>query len=209
VPSALKYKQRSRARFDTMAADYGAHLAGKHAARLYGGVVKAIEELRPAILLDVGCGNGNLLALLDDGRLTLAGADLSPEMIKQAKTKLGDRVELKVADSESLPWNSSAFDAITCTDSFHHYPSPEKVLVEMRRVLKPGGHLVIADPWAPEPFRWILNFFFKFSNSGDVKVYSMDEWKPLVEAGGFQVSRLERHGSSMLLVAQSRDTTRT
>ncbi|HTV56717.1 MAG TPA: class I SAM-dependent methyltransferase, partial [Terriglobia bacterium] len=183
--------------------DYGAHLAGKHAASLYGRVVKAIEEFNPSAILDVGCGNGNLLALLNDGVRSLAGADLSPEMIKQARAKLGDRVDLKIADSEALPWESGAFDALSCTDSFHHYPNPQKVLEEMRRVLKPAGHLVIADPWAPQPFRWIVNFFFKFGKSGDVKLYSMEEWRPLIEASGFKVVRLERHKSSMLLVAQS------
>jgi ubiquinone/menaquinone biosynthesis C-methylase UbiE len=202
LPSAIKYKQRSRARFDEMAENYGARLAGKHAATLYPGVVKGIKELNPSSLLDVGCGNGNLLSLLNDGIRTLAGADLSPEMIKHAKAKLGERVDLKLADSESLPWDSGAFDAVTCTDSFHHYPSPEKVLQEMRRVLKPAGHIVIADPWAPQPFRWVLNFMFKFGKSGDVKLYSMEEWKLIMAAGGFQIKRLENHRSSMLLIAQ-------
>jgi ubiquinone/menaquinone biosynthesis C-methylase UbiE len=122
---ALKYKQRSRARFDKMAGDYGAHLAGKHAATLYGRGVKAIEEINPSAVLDVGRGNGNLLALLNDGARSLAGADLSPGMIKQARARLGDRVDLKLADSEALPWESGAFDAISCTDSFHHNPNPQ------------------------------------------------------------------------------------
>lgn len=186
-----------------MAASYGAHLAGKHAATLYERVVKAVDELHPSSLLDVGCGNGNLLALLGNGERSLAGADLSPEMIKHAQKKLGDSVDLKMADSERLPWNSGSFDAITCTDSFHHYPSPERVLLEMSRVLKPRGHLVIADPWAPTPFRWIVNFLFKFTRSGDVKLYSMDEWTRMMDATGFQITRLANCSSSMLLVARS------
>jgi ubiquinone/menaquinone biosynthesis C-methylase UbiE len=121
-------------------------------------------------------------------------------MIKQAKATLGGKVDLKVADSETLPWESGTFDAITCTDSFHHYPSPEKVLQGMRRVLKPNGHLVIADPWVPQPFRWTLNLLFTLGKSGDVKLYSMKEWKLLMEASGFQLTRLECHKSSMLLV---------
>jgi 2-polyprenyl-3-methyl-5-hydroxy-6-metoxy-1,4-benzoquinol methylase len=72
LPSALKYKQRSRTRFDRMAQDYGAHLAGKHAATLYPRVVKVIEGLQPSSVLDVGCGNGNLLVLLNDGARNLA-----------------------------------------------------------------------------------------------------------------------------------------
>lgn len=205
MPSALTYKQRSRARFDEMAASYGAHLAGKHAATLYERVVKAVDELHPSSLLDVGCGNGNLLALLGRSERSLAGADLSPEMIKHARKKLGDSVDLKETDSENLPWNSSSFDAITCTDSFHHYPNPEKVLLEMRRVLKPGGHIVIADPSAPALFRWIVNFSFKFTKSGDVKLYSTDEWKRMMNSTGFRVARLERQRTSVLLIAQKSD----
>jgi ubiquinone/menaquinone biosynthesis C-methylase UbiE len=203
LPSAQSYKQRSRARFDSMASSYGNHLAGKHAAKLYPVVVKAVDELNPSSVLDVGCGNGNLLALLNNGSRKLAGADLSPEMLRHARAKLGDRFELKVTDSENLPWGPGSFDAITCTDSFHHYPNPAQVLLEMRRVLKPGGHVVIADPWAPAPFRWIVNFLFRFGISGDVKLYSTEEWRRMMDAAGFQPSRLENQSSSMLLVARS------
>jgi ubiquinone/menaquinone biosynthesis C-methylase UbiE len=203
LPSAQSYKQKSRDRFDSVASSYGNHLAGRHAAKLYPVVVKAVDELSPSSVLDVGCGNGNLLALLNNSSRKLAGADLSPEMLRHAWAKLGDGIDLKVTDSENLPWNPGSFDAITCTDSFHHYPNPAQVLLEMRRVLKPGGYIVIADPWAPAPFRWIVNFLFRFGISGDVKLYSTAEWRRMMDAAGFQLSRLENQSSSMLLVARS------
>jgi ubiquinone/menaquinone biosynthesis C-methylase UbiE len=78
-----------------MADSYEEHLAGKHAATLYRRVASAVEELHPSSLLDVGCGDGNLLALLGNSEPSLAGADLSPEMIKYARKKLGDSVDLK------------------------------------------------------------------------------------------------------------------
>jgi ubiquinone/menaquinone biosynthesis C-methylase UbiE len=198
LPSALSYKQRSRARFDSMAERYEDSLAGKHAAKLY----QAVEELNPSSLLDLGCGKGNLLTLLNSRERRLAGADLSPEMLKLARARLDDSVDLKLADSETLPWGSGGFDAITCTDSFHHYPRPEKVLREMHRILKLGGHIVIADPWAPATFRWIVNLSFKFTKSGDVKLYSMNEWKNMMDATDFRVARLEHQRASMLLIAR-------
>jgi ubiquinone/menaquinone biosynthesis C-methylase UbiE len=71
-----------------MANSYGNHLAGRHAAKLYPMVVKVVDELGPSSVLDVGCGNGNLLALLDNGNRKLAGADLSPEMLRHAGQSL-------------------------------------------------------------------------------------------------------------------------
>jgi ubiquinone/menaquinone biosynthesis C-methylase UbiE len=202
LPSVLSYKQRSRTRFDSMADRYEDSLAGKHAAKLYQAVVNAVEELNPSSLLDLGCGKGNLLTLLKSRERRLAGADLSLEMIKLARARLGDGVDLKLADSETLPWGSGSFDTITCTDSFHHYPCPEKVLQEVHRILGPGGHLVIADPWAPATFRWMVNLSFKFTRSGDVKLYSMKEWEKMMDATDFRVVHLEHQRTSVLLIAR-------
>src|SRR4029079_13648594 len=57
-------------------------------------------------------------------------------------------------DSERLPFKSGAFDAVTCANSFHHYPHQQQAVAEMHRVLKPGGPLPLVDgyrdgPWGP------------------------------------------------------------
>ena len=74
-----------------------------------------------------------------------------PELILQnilkiARDKSGEKADLRVGDSENLPFDDDTFDMITCTDSFHHYPNSENVLAEIRRVLRPQGRLLIADP---------------------------------------------------------------
>ena len=53
-------------------------------------------------------------------------------MIEMAKKNLGNSAELKVGDSEYMPWKDNFFDVIVCNASFHHYPNPEKVLSEMK-----------------------------------------------------------------------------
>ncbi len=48
-------------------------------------------------------------------------------------------------DSERLPFASGSFDIVTCANSFHHYPRQDRAVAEMRRVLRPGGRLMIID----------------------------------------------------------------
>ena len=67
------------------------------------------------------------------------------------------------------------FDVVICNDSFHHYPSPEKVLDEAYRVLKNSGLIIIGDCWQPPLARQIMNIYMKYSKEGDVKIYSKKE----------------------------------
>ena len=104
-------------------------------------------------VLDVGCGPGTL-ALLMATKVApggeVVGIDASPQMIERAtqkakKAAAGARFE--VAAIESLPLVDASFDASTSTFMLHHLPHDvqTKGLAEVRRVLKPGGQLLIAD----------------------------------------------------------------
>ena len=92
-------------------------------------------------------------------------------MIEEAKKKIGDNAKLYLGDAENLPFEDSLFDTVICNDSFHHYPSPDKVVKEVSRVLKKGGLFIIGDCWQPAGARQIMNFYMKHSKSGDVKIY--------------------------------------
>ncbi len=198
------HKQESRAAFDKVANQYDSDFTGKHASQLYDRVAETTRKFAPVSVLDVGCGTGNLLALLNQDHTHLYGVDLSPEMLKYARRRLGPEADLELADSEKLPWAAEQFDVVTCTDSFHHYPQPLHVLDEMRRVLKPQGHLIIGEPWLPQPFMRLINFAFRFSKDGDVKVYSQAEWTDMLNATGFALLRWEKvNSTSIILTAES------
>jgi ubiquinone/menaquinone biosynthesis C-methylase UbiE len=124
--------------------------------------------------LDVGCGTGALLSLVAEQRkgLQLFGIDLSEEMIRVAKAKLGEKADLKVSDSERLPFEDDKVDLITCTFSFHHYPNPKAVLAEMKRVLSPQGKLIVFDPLLFAPIRQIFNLSAPFRREGAVRFVS-------------------------------------
>lgn len=177
------YREKSKKTFDTDAQVYDQTSNGKHSAKLYSSVVKEIKSADYRTLLDVGCGTGNVLALLPSEKI-LYGIDLSDKMIKIAQNRL-PTTNFVIGDSENLPWKDATFDVINCTDSFHHYPHPDNVLKEMFRVLKNGGRLVIADPFYSRVKRFCINSFIPFSNSGDFRVYSQEEITSLLKNAGF------------------------
>lgn len=59
--------------------------------------------------------------------------------------------------------------------------------MEMKRVLKHGGSLMITDPWAPNPWRFLANLIARtgLNRGGDIKVYSQKEMEELLEKCGF------------------------
>jgi ubiquinone/menaquinone biosynthesis C-methylase UbiE len=197
---AEDYKIESREKFHKQAEKYDSGNKGKHARSLYESVINKLDELSFNNLLDVGCGTGNLLKLISTRYdVQISGVDLTPKMLNITRIKLGDEADLKVADSEELPFDNDKFDMVICTDSFHHYPHPEKVLAEIRRVLQQDGMLLIADPYTPAPLRQLVNLYFKLSRSGDVKVYPESDIRKLLEEAGFISIEYEHAGTNAFI----------
>lgn len=170
MPSkALQYKSNTKISFDKKSVNYDETYDGRYCGKMYQGVMAKLRMQPFESLLDVGCGTGTILAMVlsENKSAKISGIDLSEEMLKKASANLGDKAELVNGDSDNLPWKDNTFDVIVCNASFHHYPQPEKVLAEMRRVLKPNGRAIIADPWWPNPRRLLINLFLKSPfNSG-------------------------------------------
>lgn len=123
-----------------------AQLAGVQAELL------ALAALQPGErVLDVACGTGLVSyaaaqAVGPAGRV--CGIDLSGEMVRAAQRKAIDQPGLPVGfermDAESLAWPDASFDVVLCALGLMYMPEPERALREMRRVLRPGGRLVVA-----------------------------------------------------------------
>lgn len=197
------YKDDARKTFDKMAVKYEKHYYGSQSRILYKKVALKIENFKNEYILDLGCGKGLFLEIIKGYKSKFYGADISPVMIKCAQEKAGNYVELKVADSENLPWGDNTFDIIVCILSFHHYPSPEKSFNEMKRVLKNKGHITIAELWIPEPLRYLTNLYMssKFNRTGDVKVYSKNEWLNMLENAGFVNINIDKTSSIYLIIS--------
>ncbi|TCL58951.1 methyltransferase family protein [Kineothrix alysoides] len=170
-------KEKSKTAFNQQAPTYDIDMKGAHARNLYPALLKKLSNIEYHTVLDLGCGTGAIIqAILREAPdKEVYGIDISEKMLQKAKEKLTGKATLTLGDSEHLPYQDSLFDVIYCNDSFHHYPHPEKVLAEAHRVLKPGGTIIIGDCWLPFVSRIIMNVFIRFSNEGDVKIYSERE----------------------------------
>ncbi len=104
-----------------------------------------------ARVLDVGCGTGRLLRQLATARprFRLFGVDMSPSYARAARELLSDvpEVSMTAENAESLPYRDAYFDVVTSVYLFHELPRASRrgVLREMKRVLLPGGLLVLED----------------------------------------------------------------
>ena len=95
-------------------------------------------------VLDVGCGNGRYLAELRTRghRGFVCGADLSDGMLRSARPAAGAD-PLLVSDAQSLPFASESFDVALMMHMLYHVPDRPKALAEIRRVVRPGGAVLV------------------------------------------------------------------
>lgn len=147
--------------------------------------------------LEVAVGTALNLPHYPDG-VRLTGIDLSPEMLAIARTRAaetGREIELREADAHSLPFADSSFDTVVCTYSLCNIPDPERAVSEMRRVLLPGGKLILVDHIrsSVRPIFWFQKMieFFSIRLEGEHMTR-----RPLeqVKAEGLDVIERERLG---------------
>ena len=104
----------------------------------------------PVRVLDLCCGTGDLafLAEVASGSARVAGVDFTFPMLRVAsrrRTEAGRRTTFAQGDALRLPFGDSRFDVITIGYGLRNIADPAAALVEMRRVLAPGGRLVVLD----------------------------------------------------------------
>lgn len=161
--------------------------------RMQEAVVSFIDIKENISFLDVGCGTGKAVgqaAALARGKGLFYGVDLSARMIEKAQEnfKGSDAVHFIRADVGSIPLDSGFFDAIICTNSFHHYLHPCGALKEIYRLLKRGGKLYLLDPTADSWFIRLIDTIGKLVEPAHVRLYSTEEFKKLFADAGLSYS---------------------
>jgi ubiquinone/menaquinone biosynthesis C-methylase UbiE len=128
---------------EAYAADNETNLLNGHYER--PAMVSLAGDVAGRRILDVGCGAGPLSAALRDKGAIMSGFDLSAEMIQLARRRLGGDADLTVADlADPLPYADAAFDDVVASLVLHYLEDWTKPLAELRRVLKPGGRLIMS-----------------------------------------------------------------
>lgn len=103
-----------------------------------------LEQSAPGRALDAACGTGRHARRLVDLGHTVVGVDLSAEMLERARTRVPE-AEFTTADLSHLPLESDSFDVVVCGLALDHSPSLVDPLREMRRVVRPGGRIIVSD----------------------------------------------------------------
>lgn len=161
---------------------------------------------RPIRLLDVGCGTGVFAARVREAlpAASVWGVDLVAGMIRQGAPRWrshAGHVQPIQADSEHLPFDSGSFDVVTCSNSFHHYPRQDRAVGEMRRVLKPGGRLMLIDGYRDAPYGWFIYDVCVAGVEGAVHHCSRERLRNLFREAGFSetIQKVHRGFAPFLL----------
>jgi 2-polyprenyl-3-methyl-5-hydroxy-6-metoxy-1,4-benzoquinol methylase len=107
-----------------------------------------LRKLADRKVLEIGCGRGGFSKYLLECGADLVAADFSDAAVAIAKQLLSNapHCEAIVADIQDLPFSDNSFDVVVSLETLEHVPDPDKGLVELVRVTKPGGKLVISTP---------------------------------------------------------------
>ena len=203
----------SRKGYDKISSDFS------HTRKWFWPELRFVRDLIPdgAHILDVGCGNGRFLGVLEGKSLSYTGLDFSKELIEIAREQNRERANTTfvVGDALALPFADKSFDVVVSFAVLHHIPSHAyrvEFLREMARVVKPESLIVLTawNVWRARPWTILLFAFKKLSgltrlDFGDaiigfntkknvrfVHALTAREIRSLAEEAGLTVKRLEK-----------------
>lgn len=130
-----------------------------------------LKPAKPAEILDVATGTADVAILMAKilKPRRIVGIDIANQMLEFGRVKIQDAglqevITLETGDSEHLRFETDTFDALTVAFGVRNFENLEKGLAEMRRVLRPGGRVVILEFSKPHifPFKQLYNSYFKY-----------------------------------------------
>jgi len=143
--------------------------------------IRQLSESKPKLILDVATGTGDV-AIMASGLLhpdKITGIDISEGMLEVGRHKvrklgLEEKIELLKGDSEAINFRNDSFDAVTVAFGVRNFQNLEKGLAEIRRVLKPGGKLVVLEFSQPKlpVIKFLYNTYMKVICPGMGKMFS-------------------------------------
>ncbi len=159
--------------------------------------LKDWAQLAPtSTVLDVACGTGTFehLVLLEQPTQQIIGVDLSEKMLElaQQKCRAYPTVLFQRASVTALPFADRSFDVVVSASALHYFENPTVALIEMKRVLKPEGELVILD-WCKDDWLCRLyDFVLQRLDPAHEQCYTQAEFHRLLNESGFQIQRATR-----------------
>lgn len=175
---------------------FGAWFQGTDIWRRYV-VREAVSELAALLppgsgpfarTLDIGCGTGVAFDMLRQlGAASILGIDIDATAVEQARHTArlsGGDIDVQRADAARLPLADAGFDLVFCHQLLHHANDPGAVLRECRRVIRPGGWLLVAESCHAFLAWWPVRLLFRHPPRPQ---QSAEEYLALVRSAGFAV----------------------
>ncbi len=146
-------------------------------------VVKIVAKTKPKKILDIATGTGDFAIMLAKIKPEkIVGLDISKGMLEIGKKKVKEKglekqIEMVLGDSENLPFENASFDAVTVGFGVRNFENLDKGLLEINRVLKPGGIFVVLETSQPDkfPFKQGFKFHSKYIIPLLGKLFSKDQ----------------------------------
>jgi len=161
--------------YDRLSPSYGERYRVNALSGVERAVSRLVDDLEPAISLEVGCGTGRWLPILvASGGLAL-GVDPFPGMLANTPRGLG-RVRLLCADGDHLPFAESSFDLIVSINAIHHLADPCRFVGRCFDHLTPGGQLALVhyDPRRTGQ-SWYVYDYFEGARESDFERFPREE----------------------------------
>jgi len=163
-------KNEVRAMFNTIARNYDFlnHFLSFGIDKLWRKrLIKELKKSNPNHVIDIATGTADLAIMaVQRGIPNVTGIDLSEKMIeignqKVSKLSLQDKISLSTGDAESLLFEEGSFDAAMVSFGVRNFEELEKGLIDIQRVIKPGGSIFILEFSQPErfPFKQLYRFY--------------------------------------------------
>jgi SAM-dependent methyltransferase len=198
LPSSLlgDTEQRQHALYDAVAHEYDdvfpRHIADHYVDKRTG----LIKRLLPlgGLVLDVGCGTGQLGSAIASEGFDVFGVDLSASMVAKARQR--GLTATYAAVTTALPFVDDSFDLALTVATLHHLETQQRVAAtvrEMGRVVKPGGFVVLWDHNPANPY-WPMLMKRVPQDSGDERLVPLSELLDGVRAAGLHLHHAQRSG---------------
>lgn len=179
-------------------------LAGGYDGRWDAYTRRTLDLLRPHLpaepgrVLDVGCGTGALLRSLAEWRtpaVRYTGVDLAPAMVEEALhsgMQGGIPAAYAAASAAALPFPSGSFDTAVTASSLHYWPDVPGALAEIRRVLRPGGTLLVLDWCGDDLSVRLMVQWLRLTGRPVARVFRVAELAAEVARAGIRVTTVRR-----------------
>jgi SAM-dependent methyltransferase len=157
-----------------------------------------LNAVRPGdTVLDYGCGAGRFLRALQEAGATAIGVEIAQAAVERARENVPG-ADVRLLDGDAIPLGHGAVDLVWCSETLEHIPDVAHALVEIRRVLKPDGRLLLTVPFHNRALNLAIalaGFERHFDPLGQhVRFFTRRSLATTLEHAGFGEARLWREG---------------